>query len=218
MQPKLLVFVALFFGFLFSLPISSADIAVGVKAGDWIEYNVSYTGAPDQGHNVVWARMEIVKVSGPIIDINITSELDDNSTIVSNSTLNLQTGDLIDDFIIPANLTLGQTFIDKNLGKVTIENVQNHVYAGAARTVVSTSTATNTYIWDQASGVSLEGNAIQPNYTMHTIVGATNIWQSATPAITGAINILFVAIPIILATTILVVALVITRKKHSKPV
>jgi len=34
-----------------------ADLAVGVKKGDWIEYEVTYAGSPSQGHELtglVW--------------------------------------------------------------------------------------------------------------------------------------------------------------------
>ena len=39
-----------------------AQLPVGVKRGDWIKYNVTYTGSPFAGHNVNWARMEILDV------------------------------------------------------------------------------------------------------------------------------------------------------------
>ena len=29
-----------------------ADLAVGVKRGDWIEYAVTYTGSPSQRHDI----------------------------------------------------------------------------------------------------------------------------------------------------------------------
>jgi hypothetical protein len=196
---------------------ASADLAVGVRAGDWIEYNVTYTGNPAQGHNIVWARMEIVSVSGTAISVKMTSRFEDNSTTITNSTLNLQTGDLIDDFIIPANLTVGQTFVDKNLGNITIQTVEENTYAGATRTVVSASTATNTYVWDQQTGVSVEGNAHEPTYSLHTIVADTNMWNPAQPT-TDALTpvVLAITITIIVVATIGLVAYF--KKKPSKPV
>jgi hypothetical protein len=154
-----------------------ADLSVGVKKGDWIEYNVTYTGSPTQGHNIVWARMEVINVMGPYISVTITSKFSDNSTLAQNSTLNLETGDLIDDFIIPANLTAGDTFLDKNLGNVTIERTEQRTYAGTTRNVCIASTSTNTYVWDQATGVSVEGAAQEADYSIHTIAVDTNMWQ-----------------------------------------
>lgn len=154
-----------------------ADLSVGVKPGDWIVYDVNYTGYPTQGHDIVWAQMEILSVSGHSIVVSMTSKFSDNATDISKATLNLDTGDLIDNFIIPANLTTGLTFLDKNLGNMTIERTEQRTYAGATRTVCITSTSTNTYVWDQASGVSVEGISRTEEYSIHSIVSETNLWQ-----------------------------------------
>src|SRR5665647_1942949 len=156
-----------------------ADLSVGVKKGDWIEYAVTYIGSPSQGHGINWARMEITNVQGTIISVSINSRYPNGSTEIFNSTLNLQTGKLIDDFIIPANLNAGDTFLDQNLGNITIGRVEEHVYAGATRTVLYTSTNQSSYVWDQITGVSVEGASQQPDYSMHTIVEGTNLWQSS---------------------------------------
>jgi hypothetical protein len=156
-----------------------ADLAVGVKRGDWIEYAVTYTGSPSQGHDINWARMEITNVQGTIISVSITSRYPNGSTEIFNSTLNLQTGKLIVDFIIPANLRAGDTFLDQNIGSITISRVEEHVYAGATRTVLYASTNQSSYVWDQVTGVSVEGTSQQPDYSMYTIVEGTNLWQSS---------------------------------------
>ncbi len=163
--------------FLTSSALATTALSVGVKSGDWIEYLVSYTGSPTQGHDVNWARMEILEVQGTNITVTITSRFADNSTETTNSTLNLQTGHMIDDFIIPSNLNVGDTFRDENLGNITISAVETRQYAGATRTVVTSSAGNNTYVWDQATGVSVEGNSQTADYTIHTIVEDTNIWQ-----------------------------------------
>ncbi len=175
----------------------SADLSVGVKKGDWIEYLVTYTGTPGQGHDINWARMEVVDVQGTNISVSITSRYPNGSTEVFNSTLNLATGKLIDDFIIPANLNAGDTFLDQNLGNVTINSSDQQTYLGANRAVLHASTSQNTYVWDQATGVSVEGTSQQPDYTMHTIVEATNMWQSQhdydfTPLLLAAAVLVFV--------------------------
>ncbi|MCW3984121.1 MAG: hypothetical protein NWE96_09020 [Candidatus Bathyarchaeota archaeon] len=156
---------------------ANSAISVGVKSGDWIEYAVSSTGSPMQGHDVTWARMEILNVDGTNISVTITSRFSDTSTDTTQYILNLQTGHLIDDFIIPANLNVGDTFLDENLGNVTITQKEQREYAGAQRTVVSASVGNNTYVWDQATGVSVEGDSKGSDWTIHTIVSATNMWQ-----------------------------------------
>jgi hypothetical protein len=154
----------------------SADYSVGVKSGDWIEYAVSYTGSPTQGHDVTWARMQINSVSGSAISISITSRFSDGSSEVTNSTLNLQTGHLIDGFIIPADLNVGDSFPDENNGNLTITNSKTQVYAAASRTVLSASAGNNSYVWDQATGVSVEGTSQTAAYSIHTVAQATNMW------------------------------------------
>ena len=111
--------------------------------------------------------------------MSITSRYPNGSTEIFNSTLNLQTGKLIDDFIIPANLRAGDTFLDQNIGSITISRVEEHVYAGETRTVLYASTNQSSYVWDQVTGVSVEGTSQQPDYSMHTIVEGTNLWQSS---------------------------------------
>lgn len=193
--------------FVVFVSLASPDLAVGVKKGDWIEYNVTYTGSPTQGHDVIWARMEILDVEGTDISISITSNFSDDSSTVTNSTLNLQTGHLIDDFIIPANLKVGNTFVDENYGSMTIGSEQTAEYAGAPRVVVSALAENNTYVWDQATGVSVEGTSQTEEYTIHTVASATNMWQPAPQGLPLASLVLATAV--ILLIVVAGVALVV---------
>jgi len=188
-----------------------ADLSVGVKKGDWIEYAVTYIGSPSQGHGINWARMEITNVQGTIISVSINSRYPNGSTEIFNSTLNLQTGKLIDDFIIPANLNAGDTFLDQNLGNITIGRVEEHVYAGATRTVLYTSTNQSSYVWDQITGVSVEGASQQPDYSMHTVVLNTNLWQSS-----GDSGPYVLALFVFAATIALISAGIIAMKYRKK--
>jgi hypothetical protein len=175
----------------------SAQPAAGVKKGDWIEYKVTYTGSPSPDHSIASARMEVLDVSAPLIYVNILATYANGTQENTKSTLNLQTGTLIDDFIIPANLTTGDSFYDSRVGNINITNTKQDTYAGATRTVISATSGGNAYIWDQLTGVSVEGNSIQPDYTMHTIVTATNLWQSS------GLD------PVIIYATIVIVAIII---------
>ncbi len=101
---------------------STAQLTVGVKAGDWIQYQVTFTGTPpDPSHSIVGANMTVLSIQGTAINVNIISTLT-NGTQLSTElyTLNLQTGQLIDNFIIPANLAKGDQFYDSNVGNITI--------------------------------------------------------------------------------------------------
>jgi hypothetical protein len=155
------------------------QLLIGVNKGDWIEYEVTYTGTPVGGHNIDWARMELLDVQGYNVSVEITSRYSNGSTDEMNYTLNLETGQLIDDFIIPANLKAGDTFYDQNFGNMTISKSEQQVYAGTSRTVLYAYTSENTYVWDQVTGVSVEGKDQSTNYSIHSIILDTNMWQSS---------------------------------------
>ena len=184
----------------------NADLSVGVKKGDWIEYAITTTGTPSEGHDIDWSRMEVTDVQGTSIIVYITSRFIDGSTENFNSTLNLKTGHLIDDFIIPANLQAGDTFLDEKVGNVTLTSSDQHMYAGAMRTVLSASTSQNTYIvWDQTTGVSVEATSQLPDYSMHTIVEDTNMWQP-TQGLDATVLLL---VAVIVAIAVIAMALLI---------
>jgi hypothetical protein len=130
---------------------------------------------------MVAANMTVLDVQGTAIKVNILSTYSNGTQVSTNSTLNLQTGQLIDNFIIPASLTKGDQFYDSNVGNITIAGVEQKTYAGATRTVINATSGSNTYIWDQATGVSVEGLTVASNYTMQSLANATNMWQSQVP-------------------------------------
>ncbi len=188
-----------------------AEILVGVKKGDWIEYQAVFTGTPPAGHEVMWARTEVVNVQGKVISLNITSKFSDGTLVNETITLNLETGQLGDEFIIPSNLNKGDAFLDKYYGSITISSVEERTYAGATRTVVSAATARSTYYWDKATGVLVEGISEFPDYTIHSLAGKTNMWQ---PEIFGLELTVFYALLIIAATLIVaVIAFFAMRRK-----
>lgn len=214
MDRKLGLIIALFI-VLIGAGAVLAEILVGVKKGDWIEYQVTFTGTPPPDHDVTWARMEIVDVQGKAIDLNITTEFSNGNLLNETITLNLETGQLGDDFIIPANLNKGDAFLDKHQGSITISAVEERTYAGATRTVVSAATAQSTYYWDKATGILVEGISEFPDYTIHSIADKTNMWQ---PQIFGLEPTVFYALLITAATVIVaVIAFFAVRRKKRTP-
>jgi hypothetical protein len=58
MNKKLVLSIAVLVVLLSMAPVAfSAEISVGVKQGDWIEYQVAFVGAPPESHDVTWAKM-----------------------------------------------------------------------------------------------------------------------------------------------------------------
>jgi hypothetical protein len=117
----------------------------------------------------------------------------------------LETGHLIDAFIIPANLNVGDLFVDENIGNVTISKSETQTYASAERTIVSSTVGNNTYVWDQATGVSVEGNSQTSEYTIHTIASTTNMWQPTLPQ-SFSVDSLILLAAVLLIIFLLVIA------------
>jgi hypothetical protein len=155
--------------------------------------------------------MEILDVSGPMIYVNIISTYANGTQETTKSTLNLQTGQLIDDFIIPPNLKTGDSFYDSRAGNITISNTEQRTYAGAERTVVSATNLGNTYIWDQQTGVSVEGTSSGEDYTMHSLATATNMWESAGLDPVIVYTFIIIVIIIVVASAFLLY----TRKRNT---
>jgi hypothetical protein len=196
---------------LVTIGVVLGEVSVGVKTGDWIEYNVVVTGSPAEKHDVTWARMEVDAVQGTQIDLNITVKFSDGTLDPQTATLNLETGQLGDDFIIPSNLNVGDVFFDKNVGNITISGVEEKTYVGVTRNVVTAATSETTYYWDQTTGVLVEGVSQYPEYTMHSVVDKTNLWQ---PQTLGLDPTVFYAVVIGVAAFIVVVLVVfIVRRK-----
>lgn len=211
MNKKIILVVFSIFLTLSLISMASAQLAVGVKAGDWIQYQVSFTGTPpDPSHAIVAANMTVLSVQGTAINVNIVSTMSNGTLLSTNSTLNLQTGQLIDNFIIPANLTKGDQFLDSNVGNITIANVGQGTCVGATRTVVNATSGSNTYVWDQATGIDVEGFSTGASYTMHTLANATNMWPTQVPEFNTTV---IGSIIVIGAVAIVTAAAIVTRKR-----
>jgi hypothetical protein len=212
MNRKLALAFASFIVLVVILPAAiSAEILVGVKQGDWIEYQVNVTGTPPPDHNITWARMEITDVQGGDINLNVTTKFSNGTLLNEAITLNLETGQLGDDFIIPANLNGGGTFFDKRVGNITISGVEERTYAGATRTVVYANTFQTKFYWDKSTGIIVEALSSYTEYTMHTTVDKTNMWQAQ---IFGLDSTIFYALLIAtVAILAIIIFFVIRRKK-----
>lgn len=189
-----------------------ADVSVGVKQGDWVEYNVTFTGSPPVEHDAVWAKMEIVNVDGAKVNATFVSRLANGSTLSVQEDLDFETGRLIDMFVVPSGLDAGDTFYDKTVGNVTIGRVETRSYAGTSRTVVYAEVLDTQWFWDKISGVTLEARTANSVYTLNTIAINTNMWS---PRIYGLDPIIFYLLTVVVVLGILCVAIVfLIRRKQ----
>lgn len=189
--------------------VASAEIQVGVKQGDWIEYNVAITGDVPELHDVKWCRFDILAVDGKHVYVDITWRYVNGSEETEPNTLKLETGQIGDCFIIPANLNEGESFLSLE-GDITISGVETQTCAGATRTVVSASTPETLFHWDRSTGVLVEANSTYSLFTMFTKVDKTNMWQ---PQLFGLDQPVFFALAAVVVVAVVAVAIFLVRRK-----
>ncbi len=181
-----------------------AQLTVGVKKGDIIEYQVECKGDVPEQHDVSSATIEVLNVRDKMIDIKFISVFLDETEKTEYSTLNLETGNLGEAFIIPANLTEGDTFFEQIAGNITISGVEERAYSGKKRTTVTASDPKNLWYWDQETGFLVEAKSTYANFSIAMKAEETNIWQPQSPEMDPTVAIVLV-VAIIAALLIIVV-------------
>lgn len=162
---------------------SLTEYKPGVKAGEWIEYNIERNLNPDLYPNKT--RREILEVNGRILKINITFWYP-NGTVDSR----IGEGDVVDGsgycflFFIPANLTKGSTVSRVNFANIPIIDELEREYLNCPRVVLyarfSGKGFNGSVYWDKIKGVALELNLTQGNSFSSFHVSATNMFSSGT--------------------------------------
>lgn len=217
MNRKVLAFFALA---CFLLPLCPSKASqeqtlptVGVKAGDWIEFNSTTTGNLPLGHDVSWFRMEIVNTTSTQIYVNIIAESNNGTLTSAIRTIDFITGDTQAWIIIPANLGPGDSFYDNlSNGSVTIQGEKTEVINGVSRTVTYVNTTERNKEWDKATGVFVQTVDNYPDYTVIAKTYATNMWM---PQILGLEPIIFyLALSVIIIGIVCIILAVIAFRKR----
>jgi hypothetical protein len=192
-----------------------AAVSIGVKVGDWVEYDVEFTGDASFGHDVVWARIDVVAVDEAEVFLNVSTRSTGGVGHSGEYTFNLELGDLGDAFIIPAGLGVGSVFYDKSQGNVAITQVEMRVVAGAERNIVDASNNVTAYQWDSVTGVLVKAYSAYPSYTIDTQINSTNLWQPQAP---GHQTLLYALSATAVAVAIgAVIGILFIRKRKAKP-
>ena len=187
--------------------VASAEIVVGVKPGDWVEYNVAFTGDVPVQHDVIWCRIEVTAVEGKTVYVDITSRYADGSNETVSSTVKLDTRQIGEAFIIPANSNKGDTFSSYE-GTITMSGVEEKSCVCATRSVIYANTSETMFYWDRSTGFLVEANSSSSNFTMFTKAEETNMWQ---PQIFGLDPTIFIAI-VLLMVAVSVLAIFFVRR------
>ena len=189
-----------------------AEISVGVNEGDWIEYNVVYTGTPPE-YYPTWVKVEVQSVQGTSITLNVSRKLLDLTQDSRNLTFDLETGaeDLI---VIPADLNVDDRFFHENVGNITIGGVEDMAYAGARRTVVYATVSQIEFRWDKGTGFLLEATQSTAEFAQNWKADKTNMWQ---PQLFGLDPIVFYVLIIVAIVIVATVAFFIIRGREPSP-
>jgi hypothetical protein len=187
----------------------SAEISVGVREGDWIEYQITLTGAIPEQHNVEKIKLEVLAVEGTRIEVNLTSIFTTGTQNTVTSTLYLETGQIGDAFIIPANLNSSDVFLEQYEGTIAIDGAEERIYSGAKRDVIYATISHTLYYWDRSTGVLVEDISTYSDYTLTTKAERTNMWQ---PEIFGLHPIAFIVLIVIAVVAVLAIFLILKMK------
>ena len=158
---------------------------VGIKAGDWIKLQYTFTGWPAGQSYPEWLKFEFLSVNGTIANMRFTQRISDGTEQSDNATIDVVSGSEVPGLagiVISANLTTGDSAYIVGYGNVTIESEATRTYAGANRTVVCASFTQNgtqaTYCWDKLTGVMVELSSTSPGITGTLRAAETNMWES----------------------------------------
>jgi len=221
MSGKLVLAITL--TFLISMLVSataSAEISVGVKKGDWIEYTVAtVTGIPPSPYPT-WIKFDFQSVEEPIVTVKATINMSDGTQNTQTIQVNIATGSG-GLFVIPAEMKKGDTLYVEFMGGyiLTIGGVETRTYAGTSRTVVYANVSqydmTSTVYWDQATGVLVEASQSQGDYTVNVKAVATNMWQAQ--LIDSTVFLMILIVILVVMGIVVAAAFFVVERKNKRP-
>jgi hypothetical protein len=200
---------------------------VGIKAGDWMRVEYTNTALPAGLPYPEWLKFEFLSVEGTNATTRVTMHKSDGTEQSDTVPVDLKTGGGeafgLSEFVIPANLTIGDSIYIIGYGDVVIEGETTRTYAGARRTVVYASFSQWTsfyefqfnYYWDKLTGVIVEASITFPGGTVTAKVIETNIWEATTIWMQWWLWVIIAAVIVTLALA--VVYLLKNRKTPTAP-
>jgi len=163
---------------------------VGVKAGNYIRYEYTITGAPSTPLGVPqWARIDFLSVEGAggtfRIIMHFTEGREYNDTAswsVTSGSINLGS---FRGIVIPTNSKIGD--IVHMIGGInaTIAGETTKMCAGVSRTVIHSSFYEDyqgsqfEYYWDKETGVMVEASVVSSDVTAIVTITETNLWGTS---------------------------------------
>jgi hypothetical protein len=179
-----------------------------------MEYNVTTTGTPMSGHDITFARLEIIDVEGTAIKANVSSIADNGTVSTITRNFNLQQGQIQAWVIIPANLGPGDSFYDASIGgNVTIQGEQQKTFLGATRTITYVNTTDRDKQWDKATGIFVTTQDYLENSTVSATATATNMWSPQILGLDQTVFYVVIGVVVVIAITAVTLAILFVRRK-----
>ena len=210
---NVIVLISLFGWVLFS-NVAFAAYSVGVKNGDWIRYDISISSAGQTATGSI--KISIQQVQG--VQITGTYEITVQGYSIMQPTqfsLDISTGSgsYASGFIIPANLTAGQSIPGE------AADVQSIVDWNGRRAIITNATMpfagfNGQIYWDQETGVLLEAKGSVTGTTSATYsltVAETSLWSGG--LLGGGALTWIIVIIVVVVVVIAVAALVLRRRR-----
>ena len=179
-----------------------AQANVGLKQGDWIEYDVKYTGSPPESHPDK-IRIDVQAISGTNITVEIGRNLLNGTQDSKTVTFDLEIGapDLI---VIPANLSVGDFVYHSDIGNFTLEGIEDYNYKGVTRERVYATVVRTEFSWDRLAGIVVKAYHTTDTFTETLEAVDTNIvWIQSSEADQMLLYAVIVTVAIIIALIVL---------------
>ncbi len=200
-----------------------AETSVGIKSGDWIEYEFTVKGAPPPSMPQR-VKAECLSVVGTTVTLSMTMHMGDGTEHMETMIVNVASGSGNATFqvLIPANSKAGDTIKVVNYGDLTIAGETTGTYAGASRTIVYASLSQGNmqfnYRWDKQTGVLVEISLTQGAASAAYKADSTNLWQASSNPLalpsSLPVELLSIGISVLVAIAMVAAALAYTRHKR----
>ncbi|MDR2720497.1 MAG: hypothetical protein LBC03_06825 [Nitrososphaerota archaeon] len=142
---------------------------VGVKEGDWMEYDVTVvgTGSLPPTHDVRWIRMTVLPVDETAFSVDVTVRYANGTIGSSIWKFNFTEGDTGGWTIIPANLGVGDAFFDYSQpDNVIVQGEEQRTVLGATRIVTyGNDSIRQIKEWDKVTGFFIGSVEVAENHT-----------------------------------------------------
>lgn len=185
-----------------------AQVNVGLKEGDWVEYTATYTGNPPEAYPET-IRIEIQNIQDTTITLELDRDLLNGTKDVRTHSFDLEDGapDLI---IISANLNVGDEVNHAGLGSITIEGEADYDFEGETRKLIHATVNEAEFKWDKITGVLVQADQTADTFTQTWLAVDTNIDLVQTADLDPMI---LYGIIIAILIIIIIVGILLERKK-----